>query len=389
MATVSGLPDDAARLRAVQRELRSLEAKYSTFTPACSKAREEIARLDRESHEQAQADRRAAWDRARELLRQGYLSDPELLDQRHDDERTPRPFTKLVWWGPSNSGLQKAQDHPGMAARGSAPIHLENAAAALEAMEWYERFAHQGLSDDQMGQLTAKLEGAIAAGTHVRGHWEMRIARPAGWLPPRRPRALDVRPLLPSPPQKGDFVSDFLAGLDEIGPNGTPALSELGRFSEDEYTAIAFDNLRRMMERKRVDPAAFPVDVAEQMLAHVRRVLSDGRRVDVESTRTGPDEVIVPSPAAIPPRQSPPSNECVDEYHLELLRILEKRHPRLLTALDLAGEGTVRGRATVGRLLRELGAAEYIHRPKGKRKGWALTPKGRTLLEQQRGTTPR
>lgn len=63
--------------------------------------------------------------------------------------------------------------------------------------------------------------------------------------------------------------------------------------------------------------------------------------------------------------------------HWLILAELARTPQSCRTVIDVAGSGPIRNRETVGRLLRELAEYGLVHRPHGKRKGYALTDAGR------------
>ncbi len=82
------------------------------------------------------------------------------------------------------------------------------------------------------------------------------------------------------------------------------------------------------------------------------------------STREGRD---VQDVFTVPPLHA-------DQY--SILKVLATRPRDCKTVIDLSSIGTVRNRETVGRLLRELAGFGLVHRPYGRRKGYAITSDG-------------
>lgn len=84
------------------------------------------------------------------------------------------------------------------------------------------------------------------------------------------------------------------------------------------------------------------------------------------------------APTSASPRPHSPSADCVlTADHESILAVLAKTPTKCRTVIDISSCGLIRNRETVGRLLRELAAFGLVHRPYGRRKGYALTEAGR------------
>jgi hypothetical protein len=63
--------------------------------------------------------------------------------------------------------------------------------------------------------------------------------------------------------------------------------------------------------------------------------------------------------------------------HESILAVLGKNAKKCMNVLEVSSAGKIRNRETVGNLLKALAAMGLVHRPYGKRKGYALTDAGR------------
>jgi hypothetical protein len=76
------------------------------------------------------------------------------------------------------------------------------------------------------------------------------------------------------------------------------------------------------------------------------------------------------------PEEADAANNPLTPEHEAMLRVLAADPTRCRTVEQIALKGPIRNRETVGRLLRELAAAKFVHRPFGRPKGYALTQPG-------------
>jgi hypothetical protein len=71
--------------------------------------------------------------------------------------------------------------------------------------------------------------------------------------------------------------------------------------------------------------------------------------------------------------------------HEAILAVLVKVPTRCRTVIEVASNGTIRNRETVGLLLKQLATFGLVHRPHGKRKGYVLTGAGRDWVAAASG----
>lgn len=85
-------------------------------------------------------------------------------------------------------------------------------------------------------------------------------------------------------------------------------------------------------------------------------------------------------------REYGPDSVPLTTDHEDILAFLGKTPTKCKTVVTVAGDGPIRNRETVGRLLRELAEWGLVERPHGLRKGYALTDAGRKRLPVGRPT---
>jgi len=119
--------------------------------------------------------------------------------------------------------------------------------------------------------------------------------------------------------------------------------------------------------------------------AHDARKAAASFEQQIREVRTGSESVAerntrapkMPTVAAPP---ALPNGEALTDDHDKILAVLAKTPTKCKTVIDVAGDGPIRSRETVGRLMTELARGGLVERPYGKRKGYAITDAGRKRL---------
>ena len=91
-----------------------------------------------------------------------------------------------------------------------------------------------------------------------------------------------------------------------------------------------------------------------------------------------------PTPVAIPTLSQPRAAPSLEQSEFDILCFLSESDPVLKLQVDIetgAGESMSHGKA--GKLLNRLEELEYVHRPKGSRKGYGITIAGKAALQSK------
>lgn len=373
MARTHSSSKEIKRLNAVQARVRELALMHDWFSEVIQMAFTDFLELSARYIADKSAIRDHERELARKVLASGRIFDPACRDTR------PCVFVKVEGLCPA-AVAEQIQRH---LSDGDLPKKLQrdSARAALAALDRDTVYQSRDLPETKREAMAREYRSKIEAGTHISFVWRIVVARPDHWQKPANPHSLDLIPLIPAPIETGNLAVDVPAFAAWVfAGNNTDymaAESELAQFNKSDYRTIALYRLGGLANSPTVDPSQFPLDVAEQMLAHITQWVAEQlneRSIKPASKPNGADNDSRAETVAFP------CNNALTPDHESILAVLGKTPMKCQLVVDVSGAGSIRNRETVGRLLRELSDFGLVDRPHGQRKGYALTDLGRKVL---------
>lgn len=279
METIRSGLDEVTRLHAVQARVRTLVRENDCLGDAIRGAFDGYRKLCKQHSDEKSALKNRLQRLQRELLEQGWLSDPatKLISQCPCFRESVEGLCPIIL----------AERLEAYQRRDALPLELERegAAAALAALNRRIVYDSRDTPSEQQDVMAAGYRAALEAKTHVEFRWEIVVLRPNDWKEPPNPGSLDradleqlsdadfhtislhclggladvgaLRPIVPKPVDTGDKCHDAISYMDWL-------------------FRLPIDRDDRDEEQPPLNVRAFPPDVAEQMLEHVEKWISDG-----------------------------------------------------------------------------------------------------------------
>ncbi len=261
--------DARSRLKAVQSRVRTLARENARVADAVRAAFQEVAATAVQCELERQAMRTKVVSRAREILASGRLRDPD-FNADADCE-----WLHFHWHCPTDLATRLGQSEKG----GALPESLEREAAA-SALEALNRDVIYQAADPATAEAMAEQHRAwIKSGTHVHTMGRMDVVRPGDWVGRVSPLTRDPEVLSRLDEDEYRTIALYrLGGLADLGYSRpiVPLPPDTGGTAAGLIASAMYHMRAPTDTNGGLDVAAFPPDLAEEMLAFVEMRLCRG-----------------------------------------------------------------------------------------------------------------